>query len=292
MLLRLASVAALLLSGLTAPSSASEVSRGPEAGTIIPRGYIVEFADDAEQKIAQLTKRSEASIQVHDEFHKFMARSISGLPQVKRDVSDILETALPDVFKTEAAVANISSAYTLRYSYDSPGIFRGLSVLLASEHYVHLLSKAPGVVAVSPISVIPAPESHPIAAPEGFMEQYSAALREAASTDSLTASSTPIQDTESSHRMIGVDRLHAEGFLGQGVTIGVLDSGVDYTHPALNGGKPSGTACFGKPECQVIGGKNFRNGDPNDPYDQCDGHGTYTSSLIAGRPSAGNNFTG
>ncbi len=52
-------------------------------------------------------------------------------------------------------------------------------------------------------------------------------------------------------------------------------------------------ACFGKPECQVIGGDNFAaDGTPGDPFDGCNGHGTFVASRAAGRASAGLNFVG
>lgn len=57
--------------------------------------------------------------------------------------------------------------------------------------------------------------------------------------------------------MTQVDRLHEKGYLGKGITAAVLDTGVDYTHPALNAGRPSGQPCFGKPECQIIGGTDL-----------------------------------
>lgn len=57
------------------------------------------------------------------------------------------------------------------------------------------------------------------------------------------------KDTLSTHLMTGVDKLHAAGLLGQGIKIGIIDSGIDYTHPAL-GGK------FG-PGNKVIGGYDF-----------------------------------
>jgi hypothetical protein len=31
--------------------------------------------------------------------------------------------------------------------------------------------------------------------------------------------------------MTGVDKLHAEGHFGAGIKIGVIDTGIDYTHP-------------------------------------------------------------
>ncbi|ELU36403.1 pyrolysin [Rhizoctonia solani AG-1 IA] len=89
------------------------------------------------------------------------------------------------------------------------------------------------------------------------------------------------QDTQSSHVMTGVDKLHAQGTLGQGIKIGIIDSGIDYTHPAL-GGK------FG-PGNKVIGGYDFvgdaYRGSSGPPLDQCNGHGTHVAGIIAASPS-------
>ena len=58
---------------------------------------------------------------------------------------------------------------------------------------------------------------------------------------------------------------------GEGVTVCVLDTGVDYTHPALGG-------CFGE-NCRVVGGYDFSNID-EDPMDD-NGHGTHVSGIVA-----------
>ena len=60
--------------------------------------------------------------------------------------------------------------------------------------------------------------------------------------------------------------------LGDGVRVAVIDTGIDYTHPALGGG-------FG-PGYKVAGGYDFVNDDP-DPRDD-NGHGTHVSGTIAG----------
>ncbi|CAE6444590.1 unnamed protein product [Rhizoctonia solani] len=103
------------------------------------------------------------------------------------------------------------------------------------------------------------------------------------------------RDAQSSHAMTGVDKLHAEGTLGQGIKIGIIDSGIDYTHPALGGQ-------FG-PGNKVIGGYDFV-GDAyrgssgpapvpdNDPLDQCNGHGTHVAGIIAADPANPFNISG
>ncbi|KUI56255.1 Minor extracellular protease vpr [Cytospora mali] len=88
-------------------------------------------------------------------------------------------------------------------------------------------------------------------------------------------------DTFSPHVMTQVNRLRDAGFMGEGIKVAVIDTGVDYRHPALGG-------CFG-PGCLVSFGYDFvgnaYNGtdtpvpDP-DPLD-CDGHGTHVAGIIA-----------
>ncbi|MET0893244.1 MAG: S8 family peptidase, partial [Pseudoxanthomonas sp.] len=64
---------------------------------------------------------------------------------------------------------------------------------------------------------------------------------------------------------------HAAGFTGQGVTIGVVDSGINRNHPALAG--------------RVIANLNYISSPPNNlAVDDVDGHGTAVSQIIAGKP--------
>ncbi|GAA2363108.1 hypothetical protein Cme02nite_41020 [Catellatospora methionotrophica] len=69
---------------------------------------------------------------------------------------------------------------------------------------------------------------------------------------------------------------------GQGVTVAVIDSGVDYSHPDLGGGMGEGF--------KVVGGYDFVNGDA-DPMDD-NGHGTHVAGIIAGRAATPGGITG
>jgi subtilisin family serine protease len=65
---------------------------------------------------------------------------------------------------------------------------------------------------------------------------------------------------------------------GLGMTVAIIDTGIDYTHPDLGG-------CFGD-GCRVVGGYDFVNGD-SDPMDD-HGHGTHVAGIVA----ANGTFTG
>ena len=64
---------------------------------------------------------------------------------------------------------------------------------------------------------------------------------------------------------------------GAGVTVAVIDTGIDYTHPALGGGFGSGF--------KVVGGYDFVNGDA-DPMDD-HAHGTHVAGIVAGSGESG-----
>ncbi|KAI5249296.1 subtilisin-like protein [Aureobasidium subglaciale] len=106
------------------------------------------------------------------------------------------------------------------------------------------------------------------------------------------SNSTGSSDVFSTHLMGHVDRLHAEGLTGNGTTVAVIDTGIDYLHPALGG-------CFG-PGCKVAYGYDLVGDDYDgtntpvpdpDPYSSCNDHGTHVAGIVAAGPNP-YNFTG
>ncbi|OLN97148.1 Minor extracellular protease vpr 2 [Colletotrichum chlorophyti] len=87
----------------------------------------------------------------------------------------------------------------------------------------------------------------------------------------------------STHFSTGVDKLHKAGFHGKGVKVAVIDSGVDYRHPALGGGFGPGFKVSGGYDLvgEEYDGSNEKKPD-EDPLDSL-GHGTHVAGIIAGR---------
>ncbi|CAG9981484.1 unnamed protein product [Clonostachys byssicola] len=72
------------------------------------------------------------------------------------------------------------------------------------------------------------------------------------------------------HKETNVSQVHTLGHKGEGVVVGIVDTGADYTHPALGGGLGAGF--------KIDGGWDFI-GDSPDVMD-CNGHGTHVAGII------------
>ncbi|KAF9187924.1 hypothetical protein BGZ51_000944 [Haplosporangium sp. Z 767] len=136
--------------------------------------------------------------------------------------------------------------------------FNGVSIQVKSGHSGEELAKIPGVKRVWPVERYQLPKAN------------------------LSKEDPTQPHLTTSHKMTGVDYVQQTfKFTGKGIKVGVIDSGVDYSHPALGG-------CFGK-GCRVSQGWDFvgDNYDKTgvatpdaDPMDNCNGHGTHVAGII------------
>ncbi|MGK2857771.1 MAG: S8 family serine peptidase, partial [Thermoanaerobaculia bacterium] len=99
-----------------------------------------------------------------------------------------------------------------------------------------------------------------------------AALRSLSYVRRVTPDSEVRASVEPGIAMIGADLVWSNfSTRGAGVTVAIIDSGIDYMHPALGGG-------IG-PSFKVVGGWDFVNDDA-DPMDDA-GHGTHVAGTVA-----------
>ncbi|KAF8937423.1 hypothetical protein BGZ58_002731 [Dissophora ornata] len=156
-----------------------------------------------------------------------------------------------------------SVEYKVRNEYS---IFNGAAITVNSEHNGHDLSQIPGVKNVWHVTLYDMPK-----------------------VEKSKKKPTDPQAT-SDHVMTGVKELHEKYKLtGKGVKIGVIDTGVDYKHPAFaaSGATAGCFARYGK-NCRIAHGWDFV-GDaytgyntpvPDDDPMDCYGHGSHVAGII------------
>ncbi|KAE9966556.1 hypothetical protein EG328_008821 [Venturia inaequalis] len=80
------------------------------------------------------------------------------------------------------------------------------------------------------------------------------------------------------HESTGVAELHRKNITGHGITIAIVDSGLDYHHRALGGGFGAGyKVTYGR---DLVGTKGQ---SELDPYNECRYHGTHVTGIAAGK---------
>ncbi|MBT5094873.1 MAG: S8 family serine peptidase, partial [Halobacteriovoraceae bacterium] len=138
-----------------------------------------------------------------------------------------------------------------------------------------------------------------------YMEKEQAFARaEVIRSESVLKADTDLNAANST-TFIGADKAHALGIKGQGIKVGILDTGIDYTHKMLGGVgtkeayeaiDPSKDALLGYPNAKVVGGvdlvgTNYDASSPifsqhiplpdNNPIDE-GGHGSHVAGSVAG----------
>ncbi|KAG0236491.1 hypothetical protein BGW42_003397 [Actinomortierella wolfii] len=126
---------------------------------------------------------------------------------------------------------------------------------------------------------------------EGVIGIYPVRTRRRPKTVPLGSLKGAIPSVDSAHILTGVKEVRERlGVTGKGIKVGIIDTGVDYKHPALGG-------CFGQ-GCKVAYGYDFVGDDydnaylekdkprsDKDPMD-CAGHGTHVAGIVAARNQA------
>ncbi|WP_432102383.1 S8 family serine peptidase [Streptomyces sp. bgisy091] len=195
-------------------------------------------------------------------------------PSVSERSADDREAATRAVTDAQRKVveaargAGVDMVVTRRYRY----ALNGFAVRVPASQQARLAA-LPGVASVSAPVRYEAPEP-PTPASE---EQVRKALAAAAKSTKSGGGPTSGRETVTATGLTGVPEVHRAGLTGRGVTVGIIDSGVAYDHPALGGG--------GFPNAKITGGYDFADGDA-DPYDDlagaAAGHGTHVAGIIAG----------
>jgi subtilisin family serine protease len=179
---------------------------------------------------------------------------VSGQPSLRGGSRATAKSRQADV---KDAASDAGVRYSVLHSYTR--VWNGFSVK-AKKAEVDKLRTLKGVTAVYPVYNVEVPKE------------------------------TSKPDLKYSLPMIGADRALVAGFRGDGVKVGVIDTGIDYNHPDLGGsGTNNERADF--PSTKVAYGYDFVGDDydaddPNsapspDPYpDDCNGHGTHVAGII------------
>ncbi|EGX93531.1 subtilisin, putative [Cordyceps militaris CM01] len=161
---------------------------------------------------------------------------------------------------------------TIRHNYTTD-TFLGLSAELGSDEkfddFSADMKTRSGIKNMWPIATVTLPEE---ATTE--MEEVKESLDRRVRGSRGMKARAPETKAPWNHLMTQVDKLHAEGYSGKGIKIGIVDTGVNYNIKALGG-------CFG-PNCRVaFGGVFDGKTSKSDPMD-LHGHGTIVASILAG----------
>ncbi|KAI8801222.1 hypothetical protein BJ742DRAFT_877959 [Cladochytrium replicatum] len=198
-------------------------SLGSPSGTV-PGAYIVQF---------------HVPPVAHVRLQRHAPEIDSKLHQIKDDLHAARIQRVHAEF--EKHVANSGVKFTKRHVY-SEHLFSGVSIQLEDINHRHVLQSHPHVKAIHPVQIMRAPpivrkfvrDNTTWASPDGL--NYTGDLRAFA----LGTIDDPTK------MLTGVTSARKDKFLtGNGVLIGIVDSGLDITHPAFGGcnGDPGSDQC-------------------------------------------------
>ena len=221
-------------------------------------------------------------------------------PSVAAGGSSDTVRAEQDDFASAVRDAGIDARVTTEYGT----LWNGVAVSVGSDADVESLAGLAQVVSLQPVIYIPAPDADP-----------------AGGADANDAGQAPVQEGEEGQEqvttpqmrnalgMTGADVAQSKlGYTGEGIKIGIIDSGIDYDHVEFGGsGTPGpepaeGDGSTNFPDSKVVAGHDFVGnafGDPaadattrltpapDDYPDDCWGHGTHVAGIAAAKGAPG-----
>ncbi|KAK8022366.1 hypothetical protein PG993_013133 [Apiospora rasikravindrae] len=149
-------------------------------------------------------------------------------------------------------------------------IFNGVSIQISSNRDIDGVSDVDDTTTeIATLDEVTPPELLPGGSPAHLMDDPAARL---AKTQRLGQNYS-----QTEHLMAQIDQAHAAGYTGKGQKIAIIDSWIDYTHPALGG-------CLGE-GCLVSFGREWlEEDDKNNPDPECKSHATSIAGVIAAQP--------
>jgi minor extracellular serine protease Vpr len=171
--------------------------------------------------------------------------------------------------RAHAQLRQKGAVYTTIHEYDSD-LFTGLALEMAS-HAKALLAELEGTVEVWP-SHTRKRQGHiePIRLEHLARRAISSTANSTQATTAFGKGPNPLDF--SPLVQVNVPQLRKQGLTGKGVVVGIIDDGVDFSHPALGG-------CFGK-GCKVDRGWDFIAKAKPSVKALCADHGTHVAGIV------------
>ncbi len=169
---------------------------------------------------------------------------------------------------------SLIGTYSVRHEFKNPSYFYGLSIEAGDAS---ALASLPEVRNIWPNRLHDRPEPYGIlTTPTDTFSMDVQDKKDGGSVPHITGDS----DINAALKMTGVDQVHELNITGKGIKIGIVDTGIDYRHPALGGGFGQGFKVAGGYD---LVGEDYTGGNTpvpdDDPLATClsGGHGTHVA---------------